>query len=302
MEYAYLQQGRDREALAVVGDAAAIRKLNVTFLAQATGLAAIPVRYALERGAWAEAAALEIRPTPFPYAEAVGWYGRAMGAARMAGPENQVKARNAIERLKELRAAYLLKPDQAYWAEQTEVLVQSASGWLARAQGDDAGALRLLRSAADLEDGSEKHVAMENRILPVREQLGYLLLELGKPEAALVEFQASLKSTPNRLRGYYGAARAAELSGQPGLAGQYQESPPGVDRERHGESRRDRIRPSGARVGPMRPGSPFRKGKARRRGDHRRASRPAAATCGRGRAPARRRAGGARPSPSGSRR
>ena len=223
MEYAYLQQGRDREALAVVGEAAAIRKLNVTFLGQATGLAAIPVRYALERGAWGEAAALEIRPTPFPYAEAVGWFGRAMGAARMAGPENQVKARNAIERLKELRAAYLLKPDQAYWAEQTEVLVQSASGWLARAQGDDAGALRLLRSAADLEDGSEKHVAMEHRIFPVREQLGYLLLELGKPEAALVEFQASLKSTPNRLRGYYGAARAAELSGTPGLAGQYQE-------------------------------------------------------------------------------
>ena len=223
MEYAYLQQGRDREALAVVDEAAAIRKLNVTFLAQATGLAAIPVRYALERGAWAEAAALEIRPTPFPYAEAVGWYGRAMGAARMSGPENQMKARNAIERLKELRAAHLLKPDQAYWAEQTEVLVQSASGWLARAQGDDAGAIRLLRSAADLEDGSEKHVAMENRILPVREQLGYLLLELGKPEAALAEFQVSLKSTPNRLRGYHGAARAAELSGQPGLAGQYQE-------------------------------------------------------------------------------
>jgi tetratricopeptide (TPR) repeat protein len=223
MEYAYLQQGKDREALSVVGDAATIRKLNVTFLAQATGLAAIPVRYALERGAWAEAAALEIRPTPFPYAEAVGWYGRAIGAARVGDPEHQVKAQGAIERLKELRATYLLKPDQAYWAEQTEVFVQSASGWLARAQGDDAGALRLLRGAADLEDATEKHVAMENRILPVREQLGYLLLELGKPEAALAEFQVSLKSTPNRLRGYYGAARAAELSGQAGLAGQYQE-------------------------------------------------------------------------------
>ena len=57
---------------------------------------------------------------------------------------------------------------------------------------------------------------MENRVFPVREQLGYLLLELGRAEAALVEFQASLKSTPNRLRGYYGAARAAELAGHPG--------------------------------------------------------------------------------------
>ena len=223
MEYAYLQQGRDREALAVVKDTAAIQKLNVTFLAQATGLAAVPVRYALERGAWAEAAALEIRPTTFPYAEAVGRFGRAVGAARLGRPEDQVKARAEIDRMKELRAAYLLKPDQAYWAEQTEILVQAASGWLARAQGEDAEALRLLRAAADLEDATEKHVAMENRVFPVREQLGYLLLELGQPEAALVEFQASMKTTPNRLRGHYGAARAAELAGRPGIASQYQE-------------------------------------------------------------------------------
>jgi tetratricopeptide (TPR) repeat protein len=223
MEYAYLQQGKDREARAVVDDAAAIQKLNVTFLAQATGLAAIPVRYALERGEWAEAAALPIRPTTFPYAEAVGRYGRATGAARMGTPERQVQASQEIERMKELRAVYLVKPDQAYWAEQTEVLVQAASGWLARAQGNDAEALRLLRAGADLEDASEKHVAMENRVFPVREQLGYLLLELGRPEAALVEFQASMKATPNRLRGLYGAARAAERAGQPGVASQYQE-------------------------------------------------------------------------------
>ena len=223
MEYAYLQQGRDREALAVVKDTAAIQKLNVTFLAQATGLAAVPVRYALERGAWAEAAALEIRPTDHPYAEAVGRFGRAIGAARLGTPEHQVEARREIERMKELRASYLVRPDQAYWAEQTEILVQAASGWLARAQGNDAEALRLLRSGADLEDASEKHVAMENRVFPVREQLAYLLLELGQAEAALVEFQASMKSTPNRLRGYYGAARAAELAGLPGIAAPYRE-------------------------------------------------------------------------------
>jgi hypothetical protein len=223
MEYAYLQQGRDREALGLVADTAAIQKLNVTSLAQATGLAAVPVRYALERGAWAEAAALEIRPTTFPYAEAVGRFGRAVGAARLGTPEKQVQAREEIERMKELRATYLVKPDQSYWAEQTEVLIQCASGWLARAQGDDAGALRLLREGADLEDAGEKNVAMENRVFPVREQLAYLLLDLGQPEAALSEFQVSLKTTPNRLRGYYGAARAAELAGHAGIARQYQE-------------------------------------------------------------------------------
>jgi hypothetical protein len=223
MEYAYLQQGRDLEARAVVAETAAIQQLNVTSLAQATGLAAVPVRYALERGAWAEAAALEIRPTTFPYAEAVGHFGRAVGAARLGRPEDQVQARKEIERMMELRAGYLVRPDQSYWAEQTEILIQAASGLLARGQGNDAEALRLLRAGADLEDASEKHVAMENRIFPVREQLGYLLLELGRAESALVEFQTSLKGTPNRLRGYYGAARAAELAGRPGLASQYRE-------------------------------------------------------------------------------
>ena len=223
MEYAYLQQGRDREALGLVRDTAAIQKLNVHFLAQATGLAAVPVRYALERGAWGEAAQLELRPTTFPYAEAVGRFGRAIGAARLGTPEDQVKARAEIARMKELRAAYLVKGDQAYWAEQTEILVLAASGWLERAQGNDDEAIRLLRAAADLEDASEKHVAMENRLLPAREQLGYLLLELGQAEAALVEFQASMKATPNRLRGYYGAARAAEMAGHPGIASQYRD-------------------------------------------------------------------------------
>jgi tetratricopeptide (TPR) repeat protein len=101
------------------------------------------------------------------------------------------------------------------------VLIEAASGWLARAQNDDAEALRHMRRAADLEDASEKHVAMENRLLPVREQLGYLLLELQQPDKAFAEFEASLKSTPNRLRGLYGAAKAAERSGRPAIARDY---------------------------------------------------------------------------------
>jgi hypothetical protein len=223
LEYAYLQEGKDREALAVVVDTAAIGKMNTNGLAQATGLAAVPVRYALERGAWSEAAALEIRPTTFPYAEAVGRFGRAVGAARLGSPENQVQARTEIEQMQRLRGAYLGRPDQAYWAEQVQVLIDVASGWLARAQGDDARAARLLRAAADVEDASEKHVAMENRVFPAREQLAYLLLELGQAEAALAEFQASLKTAPNRLRGFYGAARAAELAGQEATARLYRE-------------------------------------------------------------------------------
>jgi hypothetical protein len=112
----------------------------------------------------------------------------------------------------DLRGKYTAKADP-YWAEQTEVLIDCASGWLARAQKNNRESARLLRKAADLEDASEKHVAMENRLFPAREQLGYLLLELQEPKKALAEFEVSNKSTPNRMRGLYGAAQAAERAG-----------------------------------------------------------------------------------------
>jgi tetratricopeptide (TPR) repeat protein len=110
------------------------------------------------------------------------------------------------------------KPETAYWGTQSEVLMNSASAWIARAEGHNHEALKLMRSAADLEDGSEKHVAMENRLFPVREQLGYILLEVNQPKQALAEFEQSLKASPNRLRGLYGAGRAAQLSGDTATA------------------------------------------------------------------------------------
>ncbi len=221
MEYAYLQLGMEREAQEVVRVAGAITKLNVTYLAGETGLAAVPVRFALERGAWMEASALEPRQGPFPYVEAIGLFGRAVGAARLGDAGHVAQATAELEKMSTLRAAYERKPDQAYWAEQTQVLVDGASGWLARARKDDAEAVRLLRKAADLEDSSLKHVAMENRLFPMREQLADLLLELGEPEKALREYEVSLKSSPNRLRGLAGAAKAAELGGHPGTARDY---------------------------------------------------------------------------------
>ncbi len=112
-----------------------------------------------------------------------------------------------------MRRDSLIQAKQTYWAEQSEVQIRAASAWVARAEGKNTEALQLMRSAADLEDSSEKHVAMENRLLPMRELLGDLLLELKEPGQALREFEASLQVAPNRLRGFHGAARAAELSG-----------------------------------------------------------------------------------------
>jgi tetratricopeptide (TPR) repeat protein len=90
----------------------------------------------------------------------------------------------------------------------------AASAWIAQAKGGKEMALKLMRAAADLEDSSEKHPAMENRLYPMRELLGDLLLEHQQPGLALAEYESSLISAPNRLRGLYGAAKAAKAANQ----------------------------------------------------------------------------------------
>jgi uncharacterized protein HemY len=99
---------------------------------------------------------------------------------------------------------------QSYWAEQVEIQMLAASGWIAEAMGRKDMAVKFMRAAADLEDNSEKHIAMENRLYPMRELLGDLLIEQHQFTQALTEYQASMLSTPGRLRGLYGAAKAAE--------------------------------------------------------------------------------------------
>jgi len=98
---------------------------------------------------------------------------------------------------------------------------KAAMAWVAHTEGKGTEALKLMRSAADIEDASEKHVAMENRLWPMRELLGEMLLELNQPGPALKEFEKSLAEYPNRMRGFYGAAKAAETSGNPQEAAEY---------------------------------------------------------------------------------
>jgi tetratricopeptide (TPR) repeat protein len=215
MEYDYLQLAQDKHAKALVDQAASIKKLAFVRPPIDAAFAAIPARYALERGAWAECAALEVRPTIFPYAEAITRFARAVGSAKTG---NVAGAQTELERLRAIHEALAAKPETAYWGTQSEVLMDAASAWIARAEGHNHEALKLMRSAADLEDGSEKHVAMENRLFPVREQLGYVLLEVNQPKQALAEFKQSLKASPNRLRGLYGAGRAAQLLGDTATA------------------------------------------------------------------------------------
>jgi tetratricopeptide (TPR) repeat protein len=102
------------------------------------------------------------------------------------------------------------KSDDGYWADRTQEQIDAVSAWIALAEGASGKAIALMRHASDSEDGSIKHVAMENRLYPMRELLGELLLEAKQPKAALAEYVQSLKDHPNRYRGLYGAARAAE--------------------------------------------------------------------------------------------
>jgi hypothetical protein len=114
--------------------------------------------------------------------------------------------------LKEFSAS-LAKAGDTYWFGQVDAQVLAAQAWLSHAQGSKAEAVKLMRAAADHEDNSEKHVAMENRLYPMLELLADLLLEEGDARSALNEYEASMKNAPERVRGFYGAAKAARATG-----------------------------------------------------------------------------------------
>jgi hypothetical protein len=207
---AYLQLGQDKRARAIVDERNSVAGLSPDYRYSGhTAFAAIPVRYAIERGAWSEAAALQVPRTPYPQAEAITWFGRALGAARSG---DLADARRDIDELARLRAE-LASAQDAYWTEQLDVQADAAGAWIALGERRVNEAIASMRAAADREDRTEKHVAMENRLSPMRELLGELLLEASRPAEAQREFELSLTSVPNRFRSLAGAGRAAALAG-----------------------------------------------------------------------------------------
>ncbi len=215
---AYLQLAQDRAAKAILDERNSISTLPATASITAhTGYAAIAVRYAIERDAWAEAAALPPFATSYKPAEAVIWFGRALGAARSGDPSRAKQDSAELSRLRQ----ELASAGDPYWAEQVGIEETAAAAWIALANGNTAQAIASMRQAADREDRTEKHVAMENRLSPMRELLGELLLEARQPGPALTEFERSLAGVPRRFRSIAGAARAAEQSGDLRLAAVY---------------------------------------------------------------------------------
>jgi predicted Zn-dependent protease len=215
--YAYLQLGRDGDARREMQEALQVKGFNPNVRTAPYAIAAMPARYVLERGAWREAMQLQPQPTRHLYPDAITHFARALGAVRsgdLAAAEDEARE---LERLhKGLQAA-----GDNYWAGEVEVQRLSVAGWLALAQGKSADALRLMRAAADLEDASEKNIVTPGRVLPARELLGDMLLEMKQPAAALREYEASQVREPNRFRSFYGAARAAEEAGDRAKAAQY---------------------------------------------------------------------------------
>ena len=180
--------------------------------------AAIPARYAVERGQWTEAAALDDPPdSKFPYTEAMTLFARAVGAARSGDP---AAAEKDVVRLAAIAAA-LNAAKNDYWSGEVEVQRLGAAAWIAFAAGKRDEALGLMRAAADREAASEKSAISPGRILPARELLGDMLLESGSAEDALAAYEAALVNDPKRLRSLYGAGRAAAAAGSSDKARYY---------------------------------------------------------------------------------
>ena len=217
MVYAYLQLARDTDARRTADDAERVAGVNLGRFVGPYALAAMPARVIVERGAWKEAASLQPRASKFPFAEAMTHFARALGATRSGDP---AAADKDAEQLAVLHKA-LQAAKNNYWANEVEIQRLAVAAWIAHAQGKADEALTLMRAAADMEDRSEKHIVTPGRILPARELLGELLLELKRPAEALKEFEASAQREPNRFRGLAGAAQAAAQSGDSGKAKQY---------------------------------------------------------------------------------
>lgn len=216
--YAYLQTAQDEGAGHIVKSLPEIAaRFDPKAVISGAGgpsvgyfaLAAIPARYALERQDWKQAVELAVRETPFPYTEAMTWFARGFAAARLG---QAATANDSATVLRQIRA-HLLKANEYYWARQVEIQAVAVGAWAALAAGQKEEALRQMKLAAELEDGTEKSAVTPGPLAPARELLGEMMLQMNEPARALEQFEATLKKEPGRFRALYGAAHAAQLSG-----------------------------------------------------------------------------------------
>ena len=223
--YAYLQTAQDVAARRVFDGLPAIARLfdPGAICGAAPGsaglfaLAAIPARYALERGDWKSAAALEPATTTYAWVDAQSRFARALGAARSGNPGG---ARADIDQLAALREK-LAAANDGYWAGQVDIQRRVAEAWTAYAGGRRDEGIAQLTAAADAEDATDKSAVTPGPLAPARELLGDMLLEGGQAPAALRAYEATMAKEQNRFRAVYGGARAAAATGDRALAAEY---------------------------------------------------------------------------------
>jgi tetratricopeptide (TPR) repeat protein len=224
--YAYLQTAQDQAAGRIVSSLPEIAtRFDPKAVISGAGspsvgffaLAAIPARYALERRDWKQATQLVVGNTPFPYTEAMTWFARGYGAARLGQAEAANESATALQQIKER----LSKSDEQYWELQVEIQQVAVAAWAAFAAGRKEEALRKMSLAAELEDGTEKSAVTPGPLAPARELLGEMFLQLNEPGQALEQFAATLKKEPGRFQALYGAARAAQLNGNRAASQKY---------------------------------------------------------------------------------
>jgi hypothetical protein len=212
--YAYLQQAQDDKALEQVNYLATIESVFPVNFKDAYSLAAIPTRFALERKDWDAASKIELKPSNFPW-EKFPWeqanvnFGRLLGAVHTHQLE---KAKKELEQLRIIQAK-LLKANENYKANLVLIQVMTSEAWIKFAEGQKYEAIKLMTSAANSEDATEKAPVTPGEVIPARELLGDLYLEMGEPRQALSAYQASLKRHPNRFNGLYGAGQAEKQMG-----------------------------------------------------------------------------------------
>jgi tetratricopeptide (TPR) repeat protein len=209
--YAYLQTGRDTDAAHVIQQLRNLSKLNVNDFKVGYASTAMPVRYAVERSQWADAANIMPPTAGPPHVVAIAVWARGLGLARSG---RATEAHKEIDHLQQIEAQ-LRQSANDYWAAQVGILVRELMAWSAQADQKLEEAATLLRAAADAEDSLEKLPVTPGPVVPAREQLGDLLLAQGHAELASNEFKTTLVNAPGRRGALKGAAQAAKLSASP---------------------------------------------------------------------------------------
>jgi tetratricopeptide (TPR) repeat protein len=220
--YGYLQTGQNQEAKKQWNYLAAITEVQPANFKVAYAFASIPSRYVLENRLWKEAAALpdyhaNFSWDKFPWQRAILHFARAMGSVHTGDLPIAKREIAELARLQRLLAA---QKDE-YKAAQVQVQVHAGQAWLKWKEGNEEEALTEMKAAVALEDKTEKHPVTAGEVLPARELLGDMLLQLGRFDEALQAYKLNLQRHPNRFNGLYGAGLAAERSGNNTAATNY---------------------------------------------------------------------------------